>query len=1536
MSSVKSLLFSHNHHLLSVKGCEAGLDVLAFEGDEALSQPFRYRIEFTSADHAIGKEMMLMKAVSLTLQASVAQGFGINVQQPVRVIQGVVTGFERLSTSRDETHYALTLQPRLALLNRSHQNAIYQDQSVPQIVEKILRERHGLRGQDFLFSLTKTYPRREQVMQYGEDDLRFITRLLGEVGIWFRFTADTRLHIDVAEFCDSQQGYEKGLTLPSVPPSGQQSAGVDAVWEMACRHRVVEQQVSTRDYNYREATADMNAQVDVTRGETTTFGEAYHWGDNYLTAGNVHDRHPAPESGAFYARLRHERYLNGQTRMQATTSCPTLCPGQVLKVTGGEEVAGEFADGVLVTAMHSHARRDADFAVEFAGIPDSPDVGYRPEPGARPVMAGTLPARVTSTRENDTYGHIDKHGRYRVNMLFDRARWETGFESLWVRQSRPYAGDTYGLHLPLLAGTEVAIGFEDGNPDRPYIAGVLHDSAHGDHVTIRNDKRNVLRTPANNKIRLDDERGIHWRRKVRLLLVTGDEAAIEQLVPGLRQQHWLEGNRTVLIYGGSLASEPDREKYIALRKLRRGRPLDGIVRVMPSSLTLTPQISESDLHGLEKISELLGYAAPVWLWKLCDSEWPQADRAVQAVGVSFPLRATEDDVARQLAQMLPTLREQGMRQIAEETRHDFLLRLGQQLIDGGIAQWRWQLAPWLTASRQRLALRGLMFSLPEPRTVDPYQEADTSPAGQPHLLTLPATWLGIVDDCRRLRGHHVGMAWERGLACGLLAILGLWAAGLLLSFALNYSQIASVAGKARDLVAHPSVSDYQLTALHALRNEAGRLVHDGQKGAPWYRRFGLDHHQQLLNAVLPWYGVANHRLIRDPANAALQQALSALVNSAPNSDQRAQLAKPGYDQLKAWLMMARPDKADGAFFAQTMKTVQPTRMGISTGLWQSLAPDLWAFYLSLLPERPEWKIIPDAQRVSQSRQVLLQQLGRRNAESTLYENMLKSVRRNFADVSLEDMTSGTDARRLFTTDEVVPGMFTRQAWEGGIQQAIDKAASSRREEIDWVLSDSRKTVSTDLSPEALKARLTRRYFTDFAGSWLNFLNSLRLNPATTIADVTDQLTLISDVRQSPLIALMNTLAWQGQAGQQREGLSDSLIKSAKDLVGGKDKPVIDQSAAGPQGPLDDTFGPLLQLMGKNTGSNVMSADSTLSLQTYLTRITRVRLRLQQVANASDPQEMMQVLAQTVFQGKSVDLTDTQQYGSLISASLGEEWSGFGNTLFVQPLTQAWETVLLPSAASLNDKWRRSVVANWHTAFDGRFPFAASKSDASLPMLAEFVRKDSGRIERFLTTELNGVLHKEGSQWVPDKVNSHGLVFNPAFLRAINQLSQLSDILFTDGSQGISFELQARPAPEVVETQLTIDGQKLRYFNQMADWQTFRWPGETYKPGTLLTWTTVNAGTRLFGDYSGTWGFIRWLEQGKRHPLDRSQWMMSFSAPDGRTLQWVLRSQLGSGPLALLALRGLTLPDQIFTVDAAESAQALTTGLGNSDMDEMEL
>lgn len=502
-----SVLFSHSHHLLSVKGEEFTPDVLAFEGHEALSTPFSYRIEFTCPEKQLSREAVLMHAASLTLQAPVNRMVRRLAQQPLRTLYGVVTGFEHLATSRDEALYALTLRPRLALLSRSHQNTIYQDMSVPQIVESILRQRHGMRGQDFLFSLSREYPRREQVMQYGEDDLRFITRLLGEAGIWFRFMPDTRLKIDVVEFYDSRQGYERGAVLPAVPLSGLHDGEQSSVRQLTSEAQVVEQRVTTRDYNYRQAVEDMDLHTSLSRDDSTTSGEAYHYGDNYLTAGSVYDSAPAAESGIFYARLRHERYLNRQTRLSGVSCSATLSPGQVLQVTGGEAVTELFRKGVFITETRSSARRDSSFEVRFNGIPDTVDYCFRPEPPARPVMAGTLAARVTATPGFEHYGHIDRDGRYRVVMLFDRTQWEAGYESLWVRQARQYAGDTFGLHLPLLAGTEVAIAFEHGDPDRPYIAGALHDSAHPDHVTIHNYRRNVLRTPGNNKLRLDDTRG---------------------------------------------------------------------------------------------------------------------------------------------------------------------------------------------------------------------------------------------------------------------------------------------------------------------------------------------------------------------------------------------------------------------------------------------------------------------------------------------------------------------------------------------------------------------------------------------------------------------------------------------------------------------------------------------------------------------------------------------------------------------------------------------------------------------------------------------------------------------------------------------------------------------------------------------------------------------------------------------------------------------------------------------------------------------
>ncbi|EEN5931144.1 type VI secretion protein VasK, partial [Salmonella enterica] len=156
-----------------------------------------------------------------------------------------------------------------------------------------------------------------------------------------------------------------------------------------------------------------------------------------------------------------------------------------------------------------------------------------------------------------------------------------------------------------------------------------------------------------------------------------------------------------------------------------------------------------------------------------------------------------------------------------------------------------------------------------------------------------------------------------------------------------------------------------------------------------------------------------------------------------------------------------------------------------------------------LPSHPAWKIASDPQLVATTRSALLRLIGQRNAESALYQKMLVQVSRNYADMRLTDMTGDTDASRLFTTDDVVPGMFTRQAWDDAVQPAIDKVVSERRDEIDWVLSDNRHPVMQDISPEALKARLTERYFTDYASAWLDFLNSIRWQKAATLSDAID-------------------------------------------------------------------------------------------------------------------------------------------------------------------------------------------------------------------------------------------------------------------------------------------------------------------------------------------------------------------------------------------------------------------------------------------------
>lgn len=1009
---------------------------------------------------------------------------------------------------------------------------------------------------------------------------------------------------------------------------------------------------------------------------------------------------------------------------------------------------------------------------------------------------------------------------------------------------------------------------------------------------------------------LRDDVGYFWRRKVRLLLVVGEPEEIKALAPLLAKQQWLEGEGNVLLWGGSLQGAVNEELLQRWRKLCPRRPLDGIVWALNREQSAEPVHVGNAISHLRKITHMLRWQAPVHLWEVRGSEWDQGARSGEAVGCCLTPRLGIEQLASRLERLQSPLREKGLLQMEPDSSHDFLLRLSRDLQREGIARWKEALEPLLRANG--VTVGGLWFSLP----------LSAAAGGIKHGWQVDPAWRGVLDD-KALGGKPSGWTWLRGMYAAALGLAGLCLLALLLSFTSNRAQIATVE-TALATIGQPGNPDAQLTALSELTREIARLDYRREHGVPWYQRFGLSQNDALLASLWPRYAQANDRLMRDVVAQVLEQRLTELAALPADSPERASRAEEAHGQLKAYLMMAQPEKVDAAFLAKVLSAETAERADVAPGLWQGVAPGLWAFYAQHLKTHPDWRIEAKPALVGQARQVLLGQLGRRNGVANLYQQVIERASNNYATMTLLDMLGETDAASLFDTPNSVPGVFTRQAWEGQVSKAIEEVAATRREEIDWVLSDQQSTLDSDLQPEVLKAQLTERYFQDFSNAWLDFLNSIRWRKADSLSDSISQLTLLSDVRQSPLIALMNTLAYQGRTEVKGEALADSLMRSAQQLLEKDKRPLIDQKSDDPHGPLESTFGPLLALLGKEKGGAAY-ADDGLSLQAFLTRVTRVRLKLQQVTNASDPQAMTQALAQTVFQGTSVDLTDTLDYGGLIAASLGGEWSGFGQNLFVQPLNQAWEGVLQPSAAGLNRQWQRAVVANWDRAFTGRYPFEVSDSDASLPMLGQMIRSGSGRIDQFLKTQLGGVLRKEGNRWVPDSAHSQGLHFNPQFLKAVNQLSDLADMLYTDGGLGMTFQMQAKPVRNLVETTFILDGVTLEYFNQMESWQQFTWPGGTDHPGASLSWTSLKGGARLFGDYSGVWGLIRLLEQAQVTPLDNSntRFELVLKAPDDLPLTWYLQTELGRGPLAVLKLRGFKLPDNIFDVAAGQVAPLAT-------------
>ncbi|HFK3861567.1 TPA: type VI secretion system Vgr family protein [Escherichia coli] len=495
-----------NRYRLDIPSCTADIDVENFSGKEFMSELYYYQIVFTSSEQNINSTQLLTKPATLTMGTGPLMGL-----TGQKVVHGVVTNFKRISGSRDQATYQIIIEPFLSLLRKQFRtHRFFVNKSVPEVVTEVLQE-HGLKDWEYEFTLKADYPKREQINQYKENDLAFIERLLAEVGIFYFFTLQPDTQTEVVHFADKQSAWTFGKSLPLSSPSGMSDNAADSVWGINVRQNVVERSVTASDYNHREAQNILaSVPADMTRGdgEGVTYGDVYHYLPRHLERGDKIT--PSAETGNFWARLEHERFLSGQTAISGCSNDALLSPAQVLTISESvvpPTLPSETDNGIIITRAGYIASRKDPLIVMWEGMPYYENRCWRPAAKKRPVVSGTLTARVTSAKENDIYAWQDASGMYRVKFDADRDDKSQGMESMPVRFAKPYGGDKYGFHFPLIQGTEVAIAFHEGDPDRPYIAHAMHDSRHIDHVTEANSTRNVIRTAGLNKLRMEDKRG---------------------------------------------------------------------------------------------------------------------------------------------------------------------------------------------------------------------------------------------------------------------------------------------------------------------------------------------------------------------------------------------------------------------------------------------------------------------------------------------------------------------------------------------------------------------------------------------------------------------------------------------------------------------------------------------------------------------------------------------------------------------------------------------------------------------------------------------------------------------------------------------------------------------------------------------------------------------------------------------------------------------------------------------------------------------
>ncbi len=547
--------------------------VARFTGTEGISRLYEFDITLAAEDPEIDSRSLLQNPARLT----------ITVPDNEIHINGILAKFEQLQEVDETIFYRAVLVPRLWQANLYHENQLFLNKSVPDIIEEILNQT-GLTSNDYEFRLTATYEPWEYICQFQETDFNFISRWMEREGIYYYFDQTENGDKIIITDSSTSHGNVSGETaIPYLPPSGQVPTEEDSVHNFTCRHQMLPMKVLLRDYNYRRPTLDLKGEADVDTENGR--GTVYIYGEHFKT----------PEAGNTLARIRAEDFLCRERIFYGESTAANLCPGFLFELT--DHYRDSYNQRYLVAEL-KHEGRSSRFLFEgghpsgdsgegqmgynnqFVLIPGN--IQFRPERRAtKPRFYGSMNATIDAAGDGQ-YAEIDDQGRYKVILPFDQSGNPAGKASRWVRMAQPYSGGNYGMHFPLHKGTEVLLTFVDGDPDRPIISGSVPNPDTTSPVTESNQTKSVIRTGGMNEIQFEDKKGhekifIHAQKDMTEEILNNNSISVggnqSSSVTGNDSLTVQKGNRTVSVNKGDYSLKAS--KSVSLHGETKGVSVKG-------------------------------------------------------------------------------------------------------------------------------------------------------------------------------------------------------------------------------------------------------------------------------------------------------------------------------------------------------------------------------------------------------------------------------------------------------------------------------------------------------------------------------------------------------------------------------------------------------------------------------------------------------------------------------------------------------------------------------------------------------------------------------------------------------------------------------------------------------------------------------------------------------------------------------------------------------------------------------------------------